>query len=91
MVSVLSAFGLLVGGTWSYAQIRDSLTREEKQRQQADASFRDALGAVNQMLLQVGAVDLADVPQMEPVRKKLLAEALSFMHKFLAERGADPR
>src|SRR5439155_11741477 len=70
--------------------IRDSLQREEKQHQMADASFRDALNAVNEMLMQVGAVDLADVPQMEPVRKKLLSQAQSFMQKFLSERGDDP-
>ncbi|HEV3083818.1 MAG TPA: protein kinase [Gemmataceae bacterium] len=90
VVSVLSAVGLLMGGSWSYVQIRDALKREEKQHQMADASFRDALNAVNQMLMQVGAVDLADVPQMEPVRKKLLAQAQSFMQKFLSERGDDP-
>src|SRR5262249_39174064 len=29
-------------------------------------------------------------PQMEPVRKKLLAEAQRFMQQFLSERGNDP-
>src|SRR5207245_633261 len=84
------AISLLVGGSWSYAEIRGALKREEKQRQMADASFRDALNAVNDMLMQVGAVDLADVPQMEPVRKALLTKAQAFMQKFLSEREDDP-
>ncbi len=42
------------------------------------------------MLTEVGDVDLADVPQLEPVRKKLLERAGNFYEKFLARRGQDP-
>jgi tetratricopeptide (TPR) repeat protein len=48
------------------------------------------MAAVDEMLTEVGAVDLADVPQMEPVRRRLLANALVFFNDFLRERGDDP-
>jgi eukaryotic-like serine/threonine-protein kinase len=89
-VSCAAAIALLAGGVWSYAQISASLKEEERQRQMADKSLRQALNAVDKMLTQVGAVDLADVPQMEPVRKKLLGEAEGFIRQFLSERANDP-
>ena len=59
-------------------------------RRQAEANLARALEAVDAMLTRVADVDLADVPQMEPVRKKLLEEARTFLESFLKERGDDP-
>ena len=41
----------------------------------AQRNFERARDAVDQLLTEVGEVELADVPQMEPVRKRLLAKA----------------
>ena len=89
-VSVVAVLGLLVGGWWTVATVTTAKNREEAQRIQADNNFRDALRAVEKMLAEVGAVELADVPHMEAVRKKLLLEAQQFFIKFLNERGDDP-
>ena len=45
---------------------------------------------VKQSLTEVGEVELADVPQMEPVRKRLLAKAQRFYLDFLEEKRTDP-
>ena len=42
-------------------------------------------------MLEVGDVDLAQFPQMEQARKKLLLKAMTFYRKFLDERGDDPK
>jgi len=63
------------------------LIKQEQQR--TEANFRLARDAVDQMLTELGEVELADVPQMEPVRKKMLSKALAFYQKFLKEHGSD--
>jgi serine/threonine protein kinase/tetratricopeptide (TPR) repeat protein len=75
---------LLLAGSWLAA------VREGRQRAEAEENFRDALEAVEQLLAEVGEVDLADVPHLEPVRERLLRRALGFYQRFLARRGADP-
>ena len=49
--------------------------RREVQRQLAETNFGLARDAVDRMLTEVAEVELADVPQMQPVRKKLLEKA----------------
>jgi serine/threonine protein kinase/tetratricopeptide (TPR) repeat protein len=84
---------VLVSNVWLTRE-RDTAREQRRQAEhnfrQAEANFRQALEAVDQMLREVGEEDLADVPQMEPVRKKLLLKALGFYGKFLRERGDDP-
>jgi tetratricopeptide (TPR) repeat protein len=78
---------ILVGlpmGLWA------AVTREANLRRLTEHHFAQALQAVEQMLLVVSEVDLADVPQMGPVRKQLLLKARALYREFLAERGDDP-
>jgi len=65
-----------------------ALIRREQRR--TEANFRLARAAVDQMLTELAQVELADVPQMEPVREKMLGKALEFNREFLRERGHDP-
>jgi tetratricopeptide (TPR) repeat protein len=74
---------LAVGG-WT------SAINQARLRRQAEANLAKALEAVDSMLTRVAAVELADVPQMEPVRKDLLLKARGFLESFLKERGDDP-
>jgi len=55
-----------------------ALGEESRQRELAEKSFDKALSAVDQMLADVGADDLRDLPQLEPVRGRLLQRALDF-------------
>ncbi len=61
------------------------------QREQArtERNYLLARSAVDQMLTELGAVDLVDVPQMEPVRKVMLTKALDFYKAFLNEHEHD--
>jgi tetratricopeptide (TPR) repeat protein len=89
-LSATIVLGLSAGGWWYSAEMRAAAQREEQQRLAAEENFRLALAAVDEMLTEVGAVDLADVPQMEPVREKVLQRAVGFFQQFLARRGSDP-
>ena len=64
--------------------------RTEAARVEADGNYILARKTIETMLDEVAAVDLADVPLMEPVRRKILNTALGFYHSFVAARGDDP-
>jgi serine/threonine protein kinase/tetratricopeptide (TPR) repeat protein len=69
----------------------------EKQRAIATANATRALDnlrlaqdAADELLGEVADVDLADIPQMEPVRQRLLEKARAGFQKFLVQKGDDP-
>jgi serine/threonine protein kinase/tetratricopeptide (TPR) repeat protein len=59
--------------------------RKEAQRRLAELNFARARAAVDQMLTEVAEVELADVPQMQPVRRRLLEKARAFYVDFLKQ------
>ena len=72
--------------------------RTETQRQIASANATRALhnlrlaqDAADGLLGEVAEVDLADIPQMEPVRQRLLEKARAGYQQFMVEEGDDPR
>ncbi len=62
----------------------------EDARKEATANLTKAREAVDQMLTRVADERLSGVPQMEPVRKALLEDALKFYQGFLEQKNADP-
>jgi len=62
----------------------------EQARQRATENLQMARQAVDQMLTEVGHSELANVPQMEPLRRVLLEKALQFYQRFLQGNPADP-
>ncbi len=96
MVVALAVASLFGGGLWYNGRLRSALEATEAgrretnlQRERAQANFRKARAAVDEMLTQVGQEDLADIPRMEPVRERLLGKALAFYQGFLRENGDD--
>jgi serine/threonine-protein kinase len=61
----------------------------EKQFQRAEANFRRARAAVDQVT-EVAEKELAGVPQMDPVRRRLLEQALRLYKEFAQQKGNDP-
>jgi serine/threonine protein kinase/tetratricopeptide (TPR) repeat protein len=104
-VSVLAVLGLIGGGLWYNAQLREAVQRAEaneaeardereaarRQQARAEANFLKAQEAVNQLLTRVGERRLAGVPGMDEVRRELLQDALRFYLGFLKEKdNPDP-
>jgi eukaryotic-like serine/threonine-protein kinase len=58
--------------------------------QQAETSFRQARGAVEEYFTLVGQETLLDEPGMQPLREKLLRSAMNYHEAFLGERRNDP-
>ncbi|MEX0728630.1 MAG: serine/threonine-protein kinase [Planctomycetaceae bacterium] len=65
--------------------------RADEQRQLAEANFKNALQAVDQMLTRVADEKLSHIRDVEPIRKELLEDALRFYEQFLEQRGDDPK
>jgi len=94
LATAVAFAALLVAATISSIGLASWALRErnnaERQKQSAEANFRRAVDAVDQMLTRVGEERLTNVPQMEPVRRDLLQDALRFYQEFLRERGDGP-
>jgi serine/threonine protein kinase len=56
----------------------------------ADANLQNALEVVDRMLTRVAEKDLPSVPEVEPVRRALLEDALEFCLRFLQQERSDP-
>jgi len=73
---------------------RDEATRQRdevtRQRDRAADHFRLAREAVAGILSDTGLGALRDIPQAEPVRRKLLEKALTYHQAFLQRAGDDP-
>lgn len=83
---------LLVGLPTVYAvQAHFSSVEISSQRDRAEKNLTHALDAVDRMLTRVGSIDLRFMPQMEPVRKALLEDAVALLERFISSSERDPR
>lgn len=83
-LAVLLLIGTLVEMTISNIRISAALADSE-------SSFRDAMGAVDDLLTRVSEDVLLNQPGMQPLRKELLEKALGYYQRFLERRANDPR
>jgi serine/threonine protein kinase/tetratricopeptide (TPR) repeat protein len=60
------------------------------QREQADANLRQALAAIDRMLTRVSNEGPGEGATAEPLRRRLLEDALDFYGTLLQQRAADP-
>ncbi len=72
-------------------EAKSNFESAEQNRRRAEANFQNALNAVDRMLTPLSSQQLAGVPEMEPVRRKILEDALQFLENFKQENSADPR
>jgi serine/threonine protein kinase len=96
-VSAGAALLLAAGGVWSNAALRSAAERESQraeeaqaQRQRAEGNFQLARAAVDRMLTRVAEGRLAQVPQLEQVRRAVLEDARDFYETFLRAKRTDP-
>jgi serine/threonine protein kinase/tetratricopeptide (TPR) repeat protein len=63
----------------------------DKQRKQASENLKQALDAVDKMLMRVADEKLASIPGAEPIRKELFQDALKFYEAFFEQAPDDPQ
>jgi len=64
--------------------------RAKAAQKEAQENLKEAVAAVDQMLLRVGNDRLRYVPQMEALRRDLVRDAVKFYSRFLERNGDDP-
>ncbi|UCG17077.1 MAG: serine/threonine protein kinase, partial [Phycisphaerales bacterium] len=80
------------------ADAQQARSQEAEQRERAEANFRKAREAVDQMLTQVaeqlprlpGMPEAEDSPDVTEIKQALLEEALAFYEGFRQDRSSDP-
>ena len=77
------AFTVLAATTIIGLSIGTVLISREQER--TAVNFRMARSAADDLLTQVGSIDLADLPQMETVRLALLQRARAYYERFLVD------
>jgi serine/threonine protein kinase len=72
-------------------ELRKSLEDVQKQKTLTEQYYTDAHQAVTQFYTHFSnRPELRSVPNLEPLRKDLMAEALRYFERFLKQRGNDP-
>jgi tetratricopeptide (TPR) repeat protein/predicted Ser/Thr protein kinase len=89
-VTSVAVLSLVFGSLWYNTRLGAALQETKEQRDKAQAHFQLAREAVDKMLTEVGQKHLRDLPEMEPVRQRLLTEALMFYQRFAQEQSGDP-
>ncbi len=82
-VTILATASLVTLGLVYNTSLRYALKVSKEEQIRADENFQFAIQAVEQMLDRVGFAQLADTPEMEGVREKLLTDAVDFYSKLL--------
>ena len=62
----------------------------EKSKREAEENFRITREAAHNFLVTVNEEDLLNEPGMQPLRQKLLSQALDYYKEFLEKRPGDP-
>jgi serine/threonine-protein kinase len=70
---------------------RASARAAEEQRSLAEARFRQARRAVDDLCIRLGEERLARFPGLQPLRKEILETGLRYYEDFLRQKGDDPR
>jgi eukaryotic-like serine/threonine-protein kinase len=90
VVGIIGTTGGLIRAMMAEADAARNERQAKGAQKEAQENLEDALAAVDQLLTRLADDRLADVPQMEPIRRDLLQDALKFYQKFLARKSDDP-
>ncbi len=91
-VAAVASTAIVVAATIAMANVRLERERDraELRRREAVANLRKARDAVDRMLTRVSEKRLRDIPQVEPVQRALLEDALEFHRDFARQAPDDP-
>ena len=87
----LAALTLAVVIGMANVRLKHERDLAEARRLEAVANLRKAREAVDRMLTRVSEERLKDIPQVEPVQRALLEDALEFYRDFARQAHDDPR
>jgi tetratricopeptide (TPR) repeat protein len=86
----IAVLAIVVVTLFSFGRVMRERDRAELRRREAVANLKKAREAVDRMLTRVSEERLKDIPQVEPVRRALLEDALEFYRGFARQAHGDP-
>lgn len=92
LLLLLLSVGLFIHNrsiTYEQSQTTAALGREKVRSKEAEQSFQQARQAVD-LLIEISDDELADKPQLQATRKRLLNAALAYYQDFIAQRRDNP-
>ena len=90
-VIVVTVLGF-TGVSWQWREAYLAKEEADVAKEEAQDNFEGSLEAIDRMLTRVGQEHLANVPQMEEVRRQVLSDALALCNGLLEKpASADPR
>ena len=88
--TALAAVTLAIVIGLATVRLKHERDRAENKRLEAVANLRKARDAVDRMLTRVSEQRLKDIPQVEPIQRALLEDALEFYRDFAQQAHDDP-
>ena len=88
--TALAAVTLAIVIGLANVRLKHERDRAETRRLEAVANLRKARDAVDRMLTRVSEQRLKDIPQVEPIQRALLEDALEFYRDFARQAHDDP-
>jgi serine/threonine protein kinase/tetratricopeptide (TPR) repeat protein len=88
VAGIATSTALAIRATRAEERTEGELAAKKVEHERAEANFLKTLEAVDQ-LTEVGQKDLASLPHLDNVRRRLLEKALRFFQGFLQERGGE--
>jgi tetratricopeptide (TPR) repeat protein len=86
----IATLAIVVVTLFSFVRVMHERDRAELRRREAVANLKTAREAVDRMLTRVSEERLRDIPQVEPVQRALLEDALEFYAGFARQAHDDP-
>src|ERR1019366_5547149 len=89
VATMLLLFFGVIGFAISTFMIAGAYGREKQRAEEAEQRFKLARRSADEMI-RIAQEDLADNPQMQDVRRRLLEAALAYYQEFIEQRREDP-
>ena len=84
---MLALLGGLAGTTWQWRRAEANATRAQRAASRALENLRDARQAVDDFLANVSDSPQLQEPGLQPLRRKLLRDAMAYYQRFLDRHG----
>jgi serine/threonine-protein kinase len=89
-VSAAALLALLIGGAVYNVRLEAALKETQAERSRAEENLQRARQAVDRYFTRVSESTLLNVQGLQPLRRELLEDALSYYRDFLRQRVDDP-
>ncbi len=89
LMGVIGSLGMTAVLAHEHAETKAAYEREQVKAREAEESFQQARKVVDE-LMELSEQELANIPPLQGLRRRVLERALAYYHGFIVQRGDDP-